>query len=177
MKIDNRQQFLAVVSMAAVLLLAADRLVYTPLAALWKSRSVRIAELRQQIATGTSLLQREQVIRRHWDLMQTNALPRNSSLAEQQLLKAFDAWSQRSHVSLTSMMPQWEQDSDDYMTLVCRVEATGNLDALSQFIYNIEKDPMALKLESMELTARDDDGQQMTLGLQVSGLVLTPEIK
>jgi hypothetical protein len=33
---------------------------------------------------------------------------------------------------------------------------------------------MALKLEMAELTSHDDNGQQMTLGLQVSGLVLTP---
>lgn len=174
MKIDSRQQFLAVAAMAAVVLLAADRLVYMPLAALWKSRSATVAELRQKIATGTSLLQREQVLRRRWEQMRTNTLPRDSGKAEQQLLKTIDACSQRSRVSLTSIMPQWEQDSDDYMTLVCRLEATGDLETLSQFIYNIEKDPMALKLESMELSARDDAGQQMTLGLQVSGLALTP---
>jgi Tfp pilus assembly protein PilO len=141
----------------------------------WKLRSANIAELRQQIADGASLLQREPVIRHRWEQMRTNMLPRNSSLAEQQLFKAFDAWSQRSRVSLTSIMPQWQQDADDYMTLNCRVEATGDLETLSQFLYSIEKDPMALKLESMDLSARDSSGQQITLGLQVSGLVLTPE--
>jgi hypothetical protein len=33
---------------------------------------------------------------------------------------------------------------------------------------------MALKLESIEISSRDNDGQQLALGLQVSGLVLTP---
>ena len=32
---------------------------------------------------------------------------------------------------------------------------------------------MALKLESVDLSARDDTGQQFTLGLQVNGLALT----
>ena len=175
MQINNRQQFLAVAALAAVALLAVDRLVYSPLMKLWKVRSANVAELRQQIADGTSLLQRDQVIRRRWEQMRTNTLPRNSSLAEQQLLKAFDTWSQRSRVSLTSIMPQWKHDADDYMTLDFRVETTGDLETLSQFIYNIEKDPMALKLESLELNAHDDTGQQMTLGLQLSGLVLTPQ--
>jgi hypothetical protein len=31
---------------------------------------------------------------------------------------------------------------------------------------------MALKLESVELSAHDTVGQQLTLGLQISGLVL-----
>ena len=175
MKINNRQQLLAVAAMAVIALLAVDRLVYTPLMKWWKARSASIGELRQQLADGTSLLQRDQVIRRRWEQMRTNTLPRNSSLAEQQLLKAFDTWSQRSRVSLTSITPQWKHDADDYMTLECRVEATGDLETLSQFLYSIEQDPMALKLESLELNAHDETGQQMTLGLQISGLVLTPQ--
>ena len=41
---------------------------------------------------------------------------------------------------------------------------------LSQFIYQIEKGPMALKLDSVQLDAHDDAGQQLTLDLQISGL-------
>ena len=49
---------------------------------------------------------------------------------------------------------------------------------LSRFLYNIEKDPMALKIESVEITARDKEGAQLSLGLQISGLVLNlPEEK
>jgi len=36
---------------------------------------------------------------------------------------------------------------------------------------------MALKLESVELGARDKDGQQLSLALQVSGLVLNAQEK
>jgi hypothetical protein len=33
---------------------------------------------------------------------------------------------------------------------------------------------MALKLQSIELNASDNTGQQIAMGVQVSGLVLTP---
>ena len=61
------------------------------------------------------------------------------------------------------------------MTLECRVEAAGTLSTLSRFVYELEKAPMALRLQSVELSSRDNDGQQLALGLQVSGLVLTPQ--
>jgi Tfp pilus assembly protein PilO len=174
-KIENRQQLLAIVAVGAVALLAADRLVVTPLTKLWKARSASIAQLRKQIETGSSLLQREVVIRHRWEQMRDNTLPNNPSLAEQQLLRAFDSWSQRSRVSITSIMPQWKLDADDYKTLQCRVDAAGDLESLSQFLYNVERDPMALKVESVELTARDNNGRQLTLAMQLSGLVLTPK--
>jgi hypothetical protein len=36
---------------------------------------------------------------------------------------------------------------------------------------------MALKLELVELSSHDTEGQQLLLGLQVSGLILTPASK
>jgi hypothetical protein len=57
------------------------------------------------------------------------------------------------------------------------VEAAGDLSALSRFLYDIEQSPMALKLESVEVSARDETGQQFTLGLQINGLALRPEAK
>ena len=48
----------------------------------------------------------------------------------------------------------------------------GDLSKLSRFLYSVEKDPMALRMELVELGARDKEGQQLSLGLQLSGLVL-----
>jgi len=57
------------------------------------------------------------------------------------------------------------------------VEAAGDLSALSRFLYDIEDGPMALKLESVNISARDDTGQQFTLGLQINGLALRQQAK
>jgi len=172
MKIENRQQFLIVLVAIAAALLVGNSLIYEPLSKWWSARSQQIVQLRKQVKDGNLLKRREAGIRDQWENMRTNTLPNNSSLAEQQVLKAFDTWSRGSGATITGIMPQWKNDVDDYQTLNCRVEASGNLGTLSQFLYDIEKDPMALKLESVELSAHDTAGQQLTLGLQISGLVL-----
>ncbi|MGH8022081.1 MAG: hypothetical protein ACRED1_00755, partial [Limisphaerales bacterium] len=71
--------------------------------------------------------------------------------------------------------PQWQNDQDDYSTLECRVEASGDLGTLSRFLYKIENDPMALQVESVDLTASDSKGQQLTMGLQLGGLALVTQ--
>jgi hypothetical protein len=48
---------------------------------------------------------------------------------------------------------------------------------LTRFLYDVEKDPMALRLESLDLSAHDDAGQQLTLDLQVSGLAIKSQAK
>lgn len=179
MQIKNRQHFLIVAAIATVALLAGDRLVLSPLLNAWSGRAKRITELRNQISRGNMLVQREQLPgqsnRGRWQQMTNNALPNNPSAAEQQVFKAIDLWAQNSGVAISAITPQWKHDSDDYMTFECRVDATGDLGKLSRFLYSVERDPMALKLALVELGARDKEGQQLSLGLQLSGLVLTPE--
>jgi hypothetical protein len=176
-KIDlkNRQQLLGFVAAAAIALFAADKLLLTPLTKTWQARSTRIAALRKNVASGQGLVQRERSLRERWEGMRANALPDNASQAEQRVLKAFDTWARQSKVSLLSISPQWKHDAEEYMTLECRIEAAGTLDTVSRFLYELEKDPAAFRLQAVELSSRDNDGQQLALGLQVSGLVLTPQ--
>lgn len=175
MQIKNRQQVLMIAAIAAAALFAGDRLVFTPLLNAWSARAKRITTYRKQITEGKMMLQREQNIRSHWQEMSTNTLPNNTSVAEQRVFKAIDLWTQGSGVNISAITPQWKHDSDDYITFECRVDATGDLGTLSRFLYSAEQDPMALRMESVELAARDKDGRQLSLGLQFSALVLTPQ--
>ena len=138
----------------------------------WKAREVDVKALRQEVNQGRTLIRREAVIRGEWDTCSSNALANDPSQAEQKVLKAFDGWAGDSGVNVKSITPQWNNDQSDYSTLECRVEASGDLGMLSRFLYEIENDPMALQLESIELTATDEKGQQLNLGLQFSGLAL-----
>jgi hypothetical protein len=177
LKIDNRQQLLAIGAIAIVGLFVLDKIVITPLGNLWSKRADNIRALRKDIIAGDAILKRESVLRSTWNQMRANTLPNDPSLAEQNVLQAFDRWSRETGITITSISPQWKHDSDDYMTLECRVDASGTISTVPRFIHDIEKDPMAFKLESLEITARDNDGQQLAVGLQVSGLVLTPQQK
>jgi type II secretion system (T2SS) protein M len=173
--IKNRQQLLAFVAIAGVAILVADKLIIGPLWDGWKARSTRIAELKKSVTQGAVLLQREGAIRSRWDSMRTNTLPENISAAENEMLQAFERWSQDSRISVSSIKPQWKRAGDDFMTLECRADAFGSMQALTRFLYDMEKDPLALKVESVEITSRDNEGQQLSLALQVSGLLLSAE--
>lgn len=172
MKVQNRQQVLVAVTLALLALYVGNLLIYGPMVKWWDARQDRIKELRQEVKEGKSMVRRESYIRSEWFNMRTNALPDDPSQAEQQLLKAFNGWAGDSGVNVNSVTPQWGNDQNDYSTLDCRVEASGDIGTLSHFLYEIESDPMALQLVSLELTASDDKGQQLTLGLDVNGLAL-----
>jgi hypothetical protein len=173
MKIDKRQRALAIVAIAIVALFALDKMVFSPLAEGWKTRSSDLAKLRKSIEQGNMLIQRETHTRQRWNEIRKSTLPVNASEAEKELLSAFEKWSTESRVSISSIRPQWKRGtSDDYSVLECRVDAAGSLPVLAKFLYSIESSPMAVKMESVELTARDNNGEQIALGLLISAVRL-----
>ena len=174
MKIENRQRFLLVAAVALIAVFVLDQFVVEPLGEAWSARAEQIRVLQKKVADGGLLLQREAGLRNRWRQMRDNTLSDNPSLAEQQLLKSVDAWAQDSRVKISALTPQWKTDADEYRTLGCRVDASGNLGAVSKFLYELEKGPQAIKLETVELVASDATGSEFTLGARMSGLVLTP---
>ena len=178
MQIKNRQQFLTILTIVAVGLLVVDRILTPPLVKVWNERAARIKKLREDVKEG-ELLQRGKIsLRAHWAQIQSNTLTNNTTLAEQQLFNGLNRWSQLSGITINTVTPQWKQGSDpSYKTLECRVDASGSIDRLSRFLYELETDRMTLKLQSVELTRTDNDGLVIAMGLQISGLVLNSNSK
>jgi hypothetical protein len=173
--LNNRQQLLAVIAVAAIGLFLGDRLLITPLTRAWKERGQKIASLKRSITQGETLLERESRLRDTWDSMRTNTLPANLSAAENEVLKGFNRWAEESRISIASIKPQWRRSADDHMLLECRADTFGPMESLARFIYEIEKDPLALRVESLEITARDNNGSQLAMAVQISGLLLSAE--
>ena len=175
--IKNREKLLTFAAIGIIVLLGCDRFVFTPLIKSWQDRADRIKTLTTKNAEGIQLLKVEKSIRDRWNMMRTNSLPQDVSEAESKVLKAVDRWAQTSRVSVASLKPQWKNGDDDYKTFECRADVTGNMQAVARFMYEMEIDPLALKIEEIELTTRDNDGKIMTLGARFTGLHLQEEKK
>jgi hypothetical protein len=171
----NRQKLLLIAAGASVALLLLDRLLVSPLTKAWQSRRAEITRLQKSVTGGRSAIERGPRTRSLWAEMQAQALESDPAKAEQDLITAFDRWGRAGSVELGSIKPQWKRGATNrYSLLECRVDATGTLSALSRFLFEVERSPLALRVDSVELTARDDNGQRLSLGLLVSGLRLTP---
>lgn len=168
----NRQHLLGLLAAVVIALFLGDKLILTPLIKSWKARSERIVELKKDVTQGNALLERAASLQSRWDTMRTNTLPADPSLAESQVQRALERWSQASGVSVSSFRTQWKRAADNYITLECRLDAAGTLSTLSRFLYAIEADPLGIKVDRADLSTRDNDGQQLNLALTISGLQL-----
>jgi hypothetical protein len=176
METKNREKLLLIATGAAIGLWLLNLLVIAPLTDSWHSRSNEIDKLKTEIADGNRLIQRKSTIHERWDFMRANALNSNPTVAERQLFTAFDRWVKSGGVTQGSFRPQLQDTDSNYMTVDCRSDVTGGPNNVRDFLKAMSKDPLADKLDSFVLTAKDDNGKQLTLDLNLSGLVLTDSV-
>jgi hypothetical protein len=174
METKNREKILGIGAAAAAALWLLNLLVISPMTDAWHSRSLHIAKLRKSIAEGALLIRRQDIVRGEWEHMQTNALSSNPTIAERELFTAFDRWVGASGVTEGSFRPQLRDSDTNYTTVECRADVTGDAQTILKFLYEMEKDPLGVRMESCELTSKDDNGRQLALGMDLSGLIINP---
>ena len=179
MKLDipDRQRKLVIFAGSALALLILEYWVRAPLTNLWHAHSLEITRLQQQISDGRRTIKNAPRMARIWAEMQTNALPKDQGQADHDVSAALDGWRIANNIELTSNKPQWKPGAtskDKYSLYEIRLDLVGTLPTLTKFIWELERSPLALRVDSLELTSRDEGGSKISLGLIVSGLRLTP---
>jgi hypothetical protein len=173
--LPKRQRWLIGIAGGLVVLYLLNSVIFTPLTDAWEGNSAEITRLQNEVADGHSLIFRGPRLQQIWSQMRSASLPHDQAQSEHDAIQDFENWSRTSGVELGSVKPLWRHgDSDEFSLLECRLDATGSLGSLARFIYEMEKAPLALRVESIELTSRDDTGDRLTLSLVVTGLRLAP---
>lgn len=177
MTAKQREKLIAIVAVACVALVAVDKIVVPPLHELWATRSNRAKHLQLSLNKGRMLVDRRQTIRKRWTDMEEHCLPSDQSTAENLVLKSVSTWTSRSQFNVTSLKPRWVEDRKvkDHKRLLFHAMGEGRPSAVWRFLYELEKDPLALKVEDIEITGRNQQGSIMALGVRFSGIVLEDE--
>lgn len=166
MPIENRQTLLKVLTGAAFGLLLLDKAILTPATNAWKEQSAKISDLEQKVRHDRQLLQRDQQLRTRWAEMQRTDLAPEISVAESDAFKGIARWARESRVSITSLTPSWRTSDDEFDLYEVRAAITGTQASLGRFVYELEVDPLPVRLEDCEWTARDAKGQQLNGALR-----------
>jgi hypothetical protein len=172
----NRREFILVA--AAVLCvggLLADKFVATPLFGLWTARSEAITVLQQNLDEGEILMEREELVRQRWTDMGERTLSSDISVAENRILTAVNRWSRSSLLDIATLKPRWSPRGEEFKTLEYRATGRGDLSAVTRFLFELEQDPIALRVEDVAIVTRDDRGRELTLDVRFTVLISTDE--
>jgi hypothetical protein len=173
----NREKFLKYGAIGMVALLLLDYAVISPALAHWDAQSDSIHELEKKVTRGEQLIDREDTIRNRWAAMQRANLPKEVSAAENLAFQAIGRWVSASHISVSSLMPDWQTHDEGYETLEFRASAVGTQATIGRFFYEMETDKVPVNLEEYEISTRDEHGSLLNVTARFTFLRLNSAAK
>ena len=126
-------------------------------------------------ATGTIEVRRGDM--EEWQTYLRDNLNSDKSIAEDEVLRAIENWTDDSGILLTSIKPQWQNHEDRYKTYDVRLVAEGTMRETVEFVHSIESDKLPFKIEQLELSSRDKKGRLINVSVHLSGLQLGEVLK
>ena len=121
-------------------------------------------------ATGTILVRRgdKEEWRTYWEAN----LNSTNSIAQAQVLRAIENWTDDSEISVQLDKGEWRNHEDRYQTYDVRLVAEGTMQEAVEFIHAIESDKLPLKIEQLELVSREKTGKLISVSVHFTGLQL-----
>lgn len=172
MALTNRERLIMIFAAAAVLILAADRYILTPLLdKREQTRQMRNA-LQTELEQSLAALERKKVLQQRWAQMQEAGLSYEVEAIENRVLRHLEETSGRARFLLTSIQPDRPTAGKQLGEIDFLVSGSGTMAAVTQFLWDIETSKLPLRIKSLQLGAADENGSQMTLQLKLSSIYL-----
>jgi Tfp pilus assembly protein PilO len=163
---------LAVIVVGALI---SDKLVLTPALAKFRATEDHKQILLAQINEAQSLFQRRRQMEDKWRTMLSDGL-QNDAEAESRIVRALDKWSQEARLTLSSLKPERVASDKGLKEMTFVVVGRGRLDAMADFLWQIETAELPVKVKDMVLGASEAD-ESMSLELNLSALYLGADQK
>lgn len=173
MDIKKRERILIAIALACIVILTGDRFILTPMGKTWKKRSEKISLLRKNVEKGELLLDRRNDLKERWDRMkETGFTSHDPSDAENQILTRVNDWAMRSGLTMNSLKPRWVETGGEDKKLEFRLSASGDLEKVSRFLFELERDSLPLSLEDFGISVREKQNRSLDFTARFTSLIL-----
>ena len=174
MVLSKRERILAIATIAVVGFLVLSKFLIDPVADRFKQREMRKQQLLLELNEAQNLLQRRRLLEKKWKTLLSDGL-RNEVEAESRVARALDGWSRQARLTLSSVKPERVASDKGFKEMTFAVAGTGTLEAIAQFLWQIETAPLPIKVKDIQLGSTSESGQSMSLQLRLSALCLSTE--
>lgn len=174
MGLSKRERIIFIVTLICVGILIVNEFVinrvYGDLVRLGEDR----ATLETEVEDARNLVGRRQTLENAWEALLDNGM-RDADTAGAVVRASLRDWADSSGLSLDSQQPEHSSADQGLKELRYTLAGQGTLDAVAHFLYLIETSPVPVKINSLSLGSREDDGSLIRLQMYLSILYVDEE--
>jgi len=169
--LSKRERIIAIIAIAAVGFLVLNKFLIGPIADKLQQLEMQKQQLQVELNEAQNLFQRRRMLEENWKEMLADGL-RNEVEAESKIARAIDGWSRQSSLTLSSVKPDRTTADKGPTEITFVVAGTGTLEAVAQFLWQVETTPLPIKVKDMQLGSSNESGQSMSVQLRLSAICL-----
>jgi Tfp pilus assembly protein PilO len=177
MTFTKRERLIMIFSIAAIVLLIGDRYFLSPI----MSKYSRTQEIKQQLQNrldqSNAAIQRKAILQRQWQKMNDSGLKYNFAAAESNILRYIKDSALKNSLVLSSVQPQLIESKNDIREMEFIVSGTGSMDAVTNFLWDMETSELPLKTETFQLGSNDENAYQMSVQVKLSSIYIATKEK
>lgn len=170
MILSKRERLIITVTLIVLALLGLDFYVVTPLLDRLAAIETQKQVLLDKMERGTALLANKRRIGPKWQEMTASGLKRGPAEAESQILHAVQNWSREAGLKLSSLKPERLPEKKNLQEISFQAGGTGSMSAVSRFLWCIETAKVPIRVKDLQLGARKEGTDDLTLQLRLSTL-------
>jgi Tfp pilus assembly protein PilO len=171
--LSKRERIIAVITVAVVGLFVLNEFLFKPVSDKLQQLETQKNQLRIELDEAQNLFRKRLALEREWKNASLENL-RNEVEAESKVGRALDKWSQMTHLTLSSVKPERMASDQGLKEMTFVVVGTGTLEAVAQFVWQIETATLPIKIKDMQLGS-SESGQSMSIQILLSALCLESE--
>ncbi len=175
MRLSRRETYIGAVALAAVALLVADHYAISPLLERGRELESERQQLARSFQDAEALFARRRLMDRKWQQMTTGGLSAEPGRAESLLLHALRDWAQQTGLALVSLKPERSEHEKGLSEVTVLASGTGRMSAVGQFLWLVETAELPLRLGDLQLGARREGTDDLSLQLRLSTIYLSGE--
>jgi len=167
---------MAITAVVVVGFLVLNKFLIGPVTGKLQQLETQKNQLLVELSEAQNLFRKRRALEREWKTALSEGL-RNEVEAESKVGRALNEWSEEASLTLSSVKPERVASEKGLKEMTFVVVGTGTLDAVAQFLWQIETAPMPIKVKDIQLGSSNESGQSMSVQLRLSALCLGTEQK
>ena len=181
MILSKRERYIVIGTVVVVGILGLDRLFLTPLIERRQETNANIRLETEKMEKATGLVTNRSRVSRKWNDLSGSSLKSDGANAESQIIRAVNDWAQDAGLNVSSVKPERAEKEKikdketQFMKITFRANATGNMAAISKFMWRLQTSKVPIRVTDLSITTRRDGVDDLSLDLGISTIYLTPE--
>ena len=174
MILSKREQRIAVISAAGLVLLAIYYMVLSPYLDERDANATRSTDLYQKLSDANAIFDRERQLRKVWQEMQ-QGLNVDASTAESQAQQAVIDFADASGMTLTGLRPgKTSPGEDNFQIISFNVTGTGAMPDIARMLWALESSSIPVRVSDIQLKPRKEGTDDLLAQFTLSALCLPP---